>query len=383
MSLNGEGQIVARHYATGERIQLSWEKGIITSIRSSDTSSNCEQWIAPALFDLQINGYAGVDFQRDDLTVEQLLHVTKTLRRDGCSRFLLTLITDSWPRLTARLRGIKELREQSPELKWSIAGWHVEGPFLSAAPGFCGAHNPAVMIDPTAAHVSELREITGSDPLMITLAPERSGALNAISEACLAKFRVSLGHTNAPFNVLADAVKAGAIAFTHLGNGCPRELDRHDNILWRVFELPGITVTLIPDSVHISPELFRLVHRIVEPKRIVYVSDAMSAAGMPAGRYRLGQMELEVGDDQVVRQPGKPLFAGSALRPIDGIHRASAMLQTEWREVWSRYSTSPAVLMGLTNEISTGQAVNFCVFKVNPSGKILELKTIVPSTHDG
>src|SRR5204863_2163181 len=135
--------------------------------------------------------------------------------------------------------------------------------------------------------------------------------------------KISLGHTNASSELLRQAVEAGAAGFTHLANGCPRELDRHDNILWRVFETPGLTVSLIPDRIHVSPPLFRLIHRTLGQESIYYTTDAMSAAGAPPGKYRLGKMELQVGADQIVRQPGKQLFAGSALRPIDGVFRAA------------------------------------------------------------
>src|SRR4030095_14072696 len=145
----------------------------------------------------------------------------------------------------------------------------------------------------------------GEDPLLLTLAPERENAIAAIEQAMALGIRVSLGHTNAPSKRLKQAVQYGAAAFTHLGNGCPRDLDRHDNILWRMFELRGPRVSLIPDAIHVSPALFRLIHREVGVENIFYVSDAMSAAGAPPGRYKLGRLELEVGEDQVVRMPGR------------------------------------------------------------------------------
>src|SRR5262245_18933294 len=108
------------------------------------------------------------------------------------------------------------------------------------------------MIDPTSAHLRQLRDAAGQDPLLLTLAPERANALPLIREAVALGMRVSLGHTNAPVAMLEEAVRLGATALTHLGNGCPRDLDRHDNILWRVFEIPGLPVSLIPDGIHVS-----------------------------------------------------------------------------------------------------------------------------------
>jgi N-acetylglucosamine-6-phosphate deacetylase len=365
-------QIRARHYATGQPVCLNFQDGVIRGIEPAEAA--LDLWIAPSLFDVQVNGFGGVDFQRDDLTAEALLRAARGLRTAGCARFLLTLITDDWSILTSKLRRLRLLRSESAELQAAIAGWHIEGPFLSTEPGFHGAHDPAWMRDPTAEEILELRTLTGRDPCLLTLSPERPGALRAVAQAVSLGLKVSLGHTNASADVLREAVAAGAIGFTHLGNGCPRELDRHDNILWRVFELQGLQVSLIPDRIHVSPSLFRLAHRVLGTDRIFYTTDAMSAAGMPPGRYPLGKLQLEVGADQVVRQPGKPLFAGSALRPVDGVFRAAQMLGCSWREVWTRFSEVPARFMGLQNELTVGQPADFCVLKVNEENQLMELR---------
>src|SRR5262249_27448287 len=145
---------------------------------------------------------------------------------------------------------------------------------------------------------------------------------------------------------------AGATGFTHLANGCPRELDRHDNIIWRVLETSGLIVSLIPDQIHVSSALFRLIHRLVDANSIYYTTDAMAAAGSSPGRYSLGRVGVEVGADGIVRQPGKTNFAGSSLRPIDGVFRAAQMLNRPWQEIWNGFSTIPARLMGLDSEIA-------------------------------
>ena len=373
-----DGELNAWHYATRKPVAVAWRDGVITAIESARENVPPDRWIAPPLFDLQVNGYGGVDFQQDNLSAENLLSATRQLRTAGCARFFLTLITDEWPKMTARLRHLRSVRAQAPELLAAIAGWHIEGPFLSAEPGFHGAHNPTLMLDPTPERILELRAITGNDPLLLTLSPERAGALEAIRLAASHGIRISLGHTNASAEVLRDAAKAGATLFTHLANGCPRELDRHDNILWRVFETSGLAVSLIPDRIHVSPPLFRLIHRVLGPGSIFYTTDAMSAAGAPPGRYRIGALEVEVGTDQIVRQPGKPLFAGSALKPTDGVFRAAEMLGCPWQETWARFSEAPARLMGLRNELAIGQPADFCVLKLGDRGPVIETKDALP-----
>src|SRR5438034_4904687 len=178
-----QGEIDGWHFATRKPVRLRWAEGRITHLEVLVSSPSQDQWIAPGLFDLQVNGYGGVDFQQDDLALESLLAAARSLRLAGCTRFLATLITDDWPALMHRLRRLRALRSQSAELHAAIAGWHIEGPFLSVAPGFHGAHDPARMRDPAPEDILELRAIAGDDPVLLTLAPERTGGLKAIEVA--------------------------------------------------------------------------------------------------------------------------------------------------------------------------------------------------------
>lgn len=375
------GSITARHYMTGALVQLDWKEGLIALIQSPPNPSAAaaaHRWIAPALLDLQINGYAGVDFQRDDLEVSDLLRAAAGLQADGCGRWYFTLITDTWPKLLARLSRARALQSGSAVLRHAIAGWHIEGPFLSDVPGYAGAHNPRSMCDPSPIQIGELRQAAGSDPVLLTLAPERPGAMETIQAAVQAGIKVSLGHTNASADQLRQAIDAGATGFTHLGNGCPKELDRQDNILCRVLDTRGLFVSLIVDGIHVSAPFFRLVHRVLEPARIYYTTDAMAAAGSPPGRYRLGAMELEVGPDQIVRKPGSPLFAGSALRPIDGIRQAARMRGQSWQEVWSCFSTHAAAMAGVDQDLRVGLPASFCLIDTSPDNQILAVQTVSP-----
>ena len=371
------GEIIAWYQQTRRPVRLTWTDGRITALEPTDVTPPSNLWLAPPLVDLQVNGFAGVDFQQDALTADELLKAVRGLRAAGCTRFLLTLVTDDWARLMARLRHVRKLRGEIPELAAAIAGWHVEGPFLSAAPGFCGAHDASLMCDPRPEHIRQLREVTGHDPVLLTLSPEREHALAAVELAASLGIKVSLGHTNASADLLRQAIQRGASAFTHLGNGCPRELDRHDNILWRVFELSGAKVGVIPDGIHVSPALFRLMHRQLPAGAIFYVSDAMAAAGAAPGRHRLGRLELEVGEDQIVRYPGRATFAGSALRPMDGVFRAAEMLGVPWQDAWTRFSQIPAALMGLNSGLNPGDSADFCLIEATPENQLLNLEVFV------
>lgn len=371
------GEHTAFCYTTREPVRVTWREGKILSLTKTEEQPATNLWLAPALVDLQINGYGGVDFQRDGLSLEQLLRASRALRRDGCGKFFFTLITDEWPKMLARLEHARRLRAQSPELQDALAGWHMEGPFLSEQRGFCGAHNPARMIDPTPEHLHALRAVTGHDPVLLTLAPERAGAIDAIRLARALGMTVSLGHTDASAEVLRAAVEAGATGFTHLGNGCPRELDRHDNILWRIADEPRLGASLIPDGLHVSPAPFRLLHRLLDAGRLIYyTTDAMAAAGAGPGRYTLGELEVEVGADQVVRQPGRTNFAGSALTPFEGVFRAAKMLNGPWQECWRRFSEAPAQWVGLRNEIRVDEPAAFCLITLDEHGQPIDVQML-------
>ena len=365
------GEIHAWNILNHQPVLARWSNGLFTKITQIDSPPPESQWIAPPLMDLQVNGYAGVDFQQDDLTEADLLHAVQQLGQACCNQILFTLVTDDWETMTSRLAKAKILRDSHPTLRQAIVGWHIEGPFLSHIKGYCGAHRGDKMIEPTPDRIAELRNLSGNDPLLLTMAPEIDGGLAGFAAARELDIHVSIGHTNATANILRRVTVGGTTGFTHLGNGCPATLDRADNILWRALDTPGLTCGLIPDQWHLSPTLFRLIHRLIDPDSIYYTTDAMSAAGAPPGKYRLGHLELEVGPEQIVRLPGTRNLAGSALTPIDGVRRAAEMLGCDWQIVWPRFSSAAARFLGLSEGLSVGAPSNFVVIETDSANRIV------------
>ncbi|MEI6236130.1 MAG: N-acetylglucosamine-6-phosphate deacetylase, partial [Planctomycetota bacterium] len=135
-------------------------------------------------------------------------------------------------------------------------------------------------------------------------------------------------------------------------------------IVLRMIDNPGLCASVIPDAIHVSPPMFRLMHSALVPgqtPRVCYTTDAMSAADAPPGRYRIGKVETEVGADRIVRMPGKTNFAGSALRPIDGVFIAADMLRCSWRETWARASLGARRYAGLSLK---QDGAPFCILNV-------------------
>lgn len=299
------------------------------------------------LFDLQINGFAGVDYQQDTLTREQLRHSVDGLLKHQTGRILLTLVTDSPDNLCRKLERIERFRSEDEIIGRVVAGYHIEGPYMSEKPGFCGAHPPELMKDPDISELRRMQDAANGNIRLVTIAPERKGSPEFIRAVVDSGVVISLGHTDASEREIDEAVAAGATLCTHLGNGCPSEFHRHDNIIQRLLARDELTACFIPDGIHIPFFALRNLLRAKPAKKILFTTDAMAAAGAPAGRYQIGRLEVEVGVDRVVRQPGKTNFAGSALAPDEGVRNLVEKLNLDEKFVRGAFSTRVAAALGL------------------------------------
>jgi N-acetylglucosamine-6-phosphate deacetylase len=174
-----------------------------------------------------------------------------------------------------------------------------------------------------------------------TLAPEVRGAMPFITRLRSENVLPAIGHTMATTAHVEQAVAAGALMSTHLGNGCPQMLNRHVNPVLAQLGCDGLSASLITDGIHLPPEVVRIFLRAKGLAETVVVTDCMAAAGAPPGRYTLADYELEVGPDRVVRQPGCPNFAGSALTMDQAIANFAAMGRVSLADAWDAGSVLP------------------------------------------
>lgn len=296
-------------------------------------------------FDLQVNGFAGIDFQQDRLTSSELEHAMYALHTHGTGRILLTLITDTVDNLCRRLEHLEHLRRLSPLAAQIIVGYHLEGPWLLAEPGYHGAHDPAVMKDPTTADFERLWAASGERLKLITLAPERPGSPEIIAHISKKQIRVAIGHSNADDHQIDAAIAAGLTLCTHLGNGVPAHLHRHLNVVQRLLARDELTAVFIPDGIHLPSGVLRNYVRAKPLGKVLFTTDCMAAAGAPPGRHTLGRLITQVGPDGVVREPGKDNFAGSSLT----MDRAAENVQTflDWSPAQARAACSTDVASAL------------------------------------
>lgn len=266
--------------------------------------------LTPGLVDIQINGAVGVDFAEVD--DEGMRLVARSLPSTGVTRFLPTLITAPVPVALAQARAVLAAERVLPaDCGAKPLGVHLEGPFLS--PVRHGVHDPALMVDPTPDLIDEILadQVVAAGLRMVTLAPERPGALAAVARLVAAGVLVSVGHTDATAAQTKAAADAGARMITHLFNAQRGLGHREPGVPGAAFVDDRYTLGLIADLAHVAPDVCKLVFTIAA-HRVALVTDAVAAAGMPPGRYQLGGADVLLTEDGVPRSP-EGTIAGSAL----------------------------------------------------------------------
>lgn len=264
-------------------------------------------------FDVQVNGYAGVDFNADSLSLDDLRMACARLREHGVAQILATVITDELDRMTHRLKTIASLRQRDWLIRDVIAGVHIEGPFISSEPGYVGAHPVAAVRNAETDVMKRLLDAAEGLTRIVTLAPERDEGFRVTRMLAEQGVLVSAGHCNPTQAELHGSLDAGLSMFTHLGNGCPMYLHRHDNIIQRVLGLSDrLYISFIADGAHVPFVALRNYLQLVPPDRVIIISDAISAAGCGPGTYRLGDQFVEIHEDLVPRAPDGSHFVGSA-----------------------------------------------------------------------
>jgi len=264
-------------------------------------------------FDLQLNGYGGVSFAGDDLTADDLHACCETLRADDVGGVLATLITDDVDRLAAALARVVALRAADGLAQEIIAGIHIEGPFLNRSAGYRGAHDRRLIRPGDGDAMKRLLDAAGGLARIVTLAPERDEGLKLTRMLADRGVVVSAGHCNPTLDQLNAALDAGLSMFTHLGNGCPAKLPRHDNVIQRVLSLAGrLWICFIGDGVHVPLMSLGNYLKAAGIDRTCIVTDAVYPAGLGPGVYDLHGDPCRVDEDLAIRSPDGPHLMGSA-----------------------------------------------------------------------
>ena len=311
-----------------------------------------EARVVTGSFDIQVNGYAGADFCSRDLTLDQCRRACDELAADGTAGILATVITDSIEGIAAKLARLVSFRAQDPLIARMIAGFHVEGPFLSRKPGCPGAHDPSKIIPATTDDAKRLVDAADGLLRLVTLAPECDAGLATTRYLAGQGVTVSAGHCDPSLDELTAAIDAGLSMVTHLGNGCALDLPRHDNFIQRaLFLRERLWICFIPDGVHIP--FFALANylALAGVERTIMVTDAIVAAKLPPGRYASAGGEVVVDAAGTARRPGAGNLAGSTVSMRQVCENLARHLGLDTASIARLTATNPRRAVGLVTAI--------------------------------
>jgi len=302
----------------------------------------------PGLIDLQVNGYAGVDFNDAALDAAALDHALHAMLCAGVTTCLPTLITAPEIVLAERLAALDRAVANSRLGPSMVPGFHLEGPFLNPAPGFAGCHPPNGMLPPDPALLQRLTAPLTRPILLLTLAPEQSGGMALIAWARARGMLVAIGHSAADQATVTDAALAGATLSTHLGNALPHTMPKFRNPLIAQLAEDRLTASFIADGIHIPTAALKVLLRAKGLARAVLVTDATAAAATQPGLYRFAGMSIEHAADGSVRVPGSDMLAGSALCLDQAVRNLVAWGLATPAEAIQLASANPAMLLAPT-----------------------------------
>ena len=296
-------------------------------------------WVLPGFIDMHVHGGGGTSFTQG--TAEDARHTADFHRRHGSTTIVASLVTAPLTDLDARAAMLAGLAREGV-----IAGLHLEGPFLSAAR--CGAQDPRHMIAPDVAAFERLHAAAAGQLRVITVAPELPGATALIKAAAQAGVIAAVGHTDATADITSAAVDAGASHATHLFNGMRPLHHREPGPAGALLDRDEVSCEVIADGVHLHDTAIRLVARAAGPERLVLITDATAAAGMPDGRYRLGSMQVDVAGG-VARLAGnaEPGAIAGSTATMAGVVRHAIAAGLPATDAAAAASTTPARVLGL------------------------------------
>jgi N-acetylglucosamine-6-phosphate deacetylase len=251
-----------------------------------------------------IHSHGGGGFSFSDPNPDHIAHALATHRAHGTTTQIASLVTEPLEVLKSQIKGLLPFIFDK-----SIAGIHLEGPYLSSAK--CGAHDPKLLREPKLDEMKSLIEAGEGHIKMVTLAPELPGALDAISYLRSVGVTVAIGHSNATAEEAVRAMDAGASVVTHMFNALPELDHRSATMTNAILVNPDIYFELILDGVHVNHSAVKLLLNVA-PDRIILITDAMSAAGGADGDYKIGELDVKVSDG-VARLATNGSLAGSTL----------------------------------------------------------------------
>jgi N-acetylglucosamine-6-phosphate deacetylase len=365
--------------SSGASVEVDFERAITVVdhlIRPLDHAA----FIAPGWIDLQVNGFAGVDYNSPGSSHEQIARSIRRMFACGVTRFFPTVITGSPENMSAALSNLANAKESIGEGA-AMEAFHLEGPYISPEDGPRGAHPARWVRPPDLGEFQRFQEAAHGNIRLVTLAPEWPDAPRFIEKIVEKGVVASIGHTRASASQIAEAVRAGATLSTHLGNGADAVLPRHPNYLWEQLAEDRLAASFIVDGFHLPPSFLNVALRAKGLERSLLVTDAVMPAGCDAGPYRLGEVDVELHADGSVRLAGGTRLAGSALtmdQAIANVMRTAGLSLSQAVTLATRNPARVGRVASRQRGLNPGDRADLVRFRVDQAtGQLVILETFL------
>ena len=376
--------VIGKSVSSQSVLHLEFTGSAISAVDELLRPPETDVYIAPGFIDLQVNGFAGVDYNDPQSTSEAIAGSLRRMFSTGVTRCLPTIITGSEARITGALGNLASAkrefeRNDLPEAH-AISGYHVEGPYLSPEDGPRGAHPLEHIRPPDIEEFHRWQEAANGDIKLITISPEWDGAPAYISQIVRAGVVASVGHTKANTEQISAAADAGATMSTHLGNAAHATLHKTQNYIWDQLADERLSPSFIVDGIHIPAHFFSTCVRAKGIEHCVLVTDAVMPAMCEPGPYRLGQVDVELKSNGSVVLLGGSRLAGSALRMDHAIGNAIRFAKISLRDAISMATINAARIAriaGRLRGVNTGEKADVVLFEWDPQLFVLSVKETI------
>jgi N-acetylglucosamine-6-phosphate deacetylase len=356
-----------RDTATGNFVAVEFDEVIrhVSPLGPGDAPGDKGLWIAPGFVDIQVNGFAGVDFNRPDTPQCEIQRALDMILSTGVTRCLPTVITGPPGDMIVCLENLARAGRELP-MGGVIAGFHVEGPHIAPEDGPRGAHPLDSVRPPDIDEFRRWQEATEGAIRLITLSPHWPGAIEYIEAVTRDGVTASIGHTGASADQIGAAVDAGATLSTHIGNAGHTMLPKHPNYIWDQLAEDRISASFIVDGIHLGAAFLRAALRAKTVPRAILVTDASAPAGAAPGRYRLGKQDADLMLDGSVVLTGTNRLAGSALKMNDAIANVMRMAGVSLSQAVDMATINPARIVNIEGRqkgLVAGERADLVMFR--------------------
>jgi N-acetylglucosamine-6-phosphate deacetylase len=364
---------------TGEAVEIEIGQARICRVKKIE-ASDTHPYLAPGFLDIQVNGYNGHGYSHEDFCADTIHKIIPVLDSSGTTQHFPTIVTTPNDRMLKNLAVIAQAVGASEDIAAAVAGIHIEGPYLSPEEGPRGAHDPAYLRDPDFDEFQGWQDAAQGLIRLITLAPERKGAIEFIKKVTTAGVRIAIGHSGAEPACIQEAIDAGACMTTHLGNGSHNLLPRLKNYIWEQLAADELAASIICDGFHLPAAVVKVFKRAKGLKKLILVSDVAYYGGLPPGIYPFDNIDVQVFEDGHLGLAGTEFLAGAAHLLDRDMAHFMAYTGCSLAETIPLCTTNPSNIMGLPQHygrIEEGSPANLVLFNYRKgNGRLDIVRTI-------